>query len=51
MAEAGDFRTAEEIPIYLRLIQSTIYKLTQDKALPGFMVGRHWRFQREAIDR
>ncbi len=49
MTEAGDFWTAEEVATYLRLPQSTVYKLAQDKVLPGFKVGKHWRFRREAI--
>jgi len=49
MVEAGDFWTAEEVAVYLRLPQSTVYKLAQDKILPGFKVGKHWRFRREAI--
>jgi excisionase family DNA binding protein len=49
MAETGDFWTATEVAAYLRLPQSTVYKLAQDKILPGFKVGKHWRFRREAI--
>ena len=49
MAETDEFWTAEEVSIYLRIPQSTIYKLAQDKVLPGFKVGKHWRFRREAI--
>jgi excisionase family DNA binding protein len=49
MIEAGDFWTAEEVAVYLRLPQSTVYKLAQDGVLPGFKIGRHWRFRREAI--
>ena len=49
MAEVGDFWTAEEVATYLRLPQSTVYKLAQDKVLPGFKVGKHWRFRREAV--
>lgn len=49
MAEAGDFWTVEEVAIYLRIPQSTIYKLAQDKVLPGFKVGKHWRFRRESV--
>jgi excisionase family DNA binding protein len=49
MVEAGDFWTAEEVAAYLRLPQSTVYKLAQDKVLPGFKVGKHWRFRRVAI--
>jgi excisionase family DNA binding protein len=49
MVEAGDFWTAEEVAVYLRIPQSTVYKLAQDKVLPGFKVGKHWRFRRETI--
>ena len=49
MVEAGDFWTVEEVAVYLRLPQSTVYKLAQDRVLPGFKVGKHWRFRREAI--
>lgn len=49
MAESGDFWTAEEVAAYLRLPQSTVYKLAQDNVLPGFKVGKHWRFRRDAV--
>ncbi len=49
MAEVGDFWTAEEVATYLRLPQSTVYKLAQDKVIPGFKVGKHWRFRRETV--
>ena len=49
MAEMDEFWTAEEVSAYLRIPQSTIYKLAQDKVLPGFKVGKHWRFRRETI--
>lgn len=49
MVEAGDFWTAEEVAVYLRLPQSTVYKLAQDKVLPGFKVGKHWRFRKDTV--
>jgi len=49
MAEVVDFWSAEEVAAYLRLPQSTVYKLAQDKVLPGFKVGKHWRFRRDAV--
>ncbi len=49
MADMDEFWTAEEVSNYLRIPQSTIYKLAQDKVLPGFKVGKHWRFRRETI--
>ena len=47
----NEFYTAEEVAEYLRLPLSTVYKLAQDKVLPGFKVGKHWRFRREGIQR
>ena len=49
MAEMDEFWTAEEVSNYLRIPQSTIYKLAQDKVLPGFKVGKHWRFRIETV--
>ena len=49
MVETDECWTAEEVSNYLRIPQSTIYKLAQDKVLPGFKVGKHWRFRRETI--
>jgi excisionase family DNA binding protein len=44
-----EFLTVEEVAEYLRLPLSTVYKLAQDKKLPGFKVGKHWRFRKEAF--
>jgi len=49
MADIEEFWTAAEVAVYLRLPQSTVYKLAQDNILPGFKVGKHWRFRHEAI--
>ena len=49
MADTDEFWTAEEVSAYLRIPQSTIYKLAQDKVLPGFKVGKHWRFRIETV--
>ncbi len=45
----SEFLTAEEVAEYLRLPLSTIYKLVQEKRLPGFKVGKHWRFRRKTF--
>jgi excisionase family DNA binding protein len=44
-----EFLTAQEIASYLRIPLSTIYKLVQDKQIPAFRVGKHYRFRRETI--
>jgi len=33
------------------LSKSSLYKLAQEGKVPGQKVGRHWRFQKAAIDR
>ncbi|MBA4391997.1 MAG: DNA-binding protein [Desulfobacca sp.] len=40
---------AKEIGEYLKLTPSTIYNLASDGVLPGFKIGRSWRFDREEI--
>jgi len=45
----SDFLTANEISEYLRIPLSTVYKLVQEGKIPGFKVGRHWRFRKEAF--
>ena len=47
----SEFLTAEEVAEYLRLPLSTVYKLIQDKRLPGFKVGKHWRFRKDSIEK
>jgi excisionase family DNA binding protein len=42
--------TVDELAAYLKVPKSTVYKLAQDGTIPGQKVGRHWRFQRQAID-
>lgn len=47
----SELLTAEEISKFLRLPLSTVYKLAQEKKLPGFKVGRHWRFRDDSIQK
>jgi excisionase family DNA binding protein len=41
--------TAKELGQYLKLSESTIYKLALDGGLPGFKIGDSWRFDMEEI--
>lgn len=50
MLEQSDFLTADEVAAILRLPRSTVYKLTQDRVIPAFKVGKHWRYRRETIN-
>lgn len=42
--------TVHELAAYLKVPKSTVYKMAQEGRIPGQKVGRHWRFQRQAID-
>lgn len=42
--------TIPELADYLKISQSTLYKLAQEGKVPGQKVGKHWRFHRDAID-
>jgi excisionase family DNA binding protein len=42
--------TLDEVARYLRVHQSTVYRLLKKKELPAFKVGSDWRFNVESID-
>jgi excisionase family DNA binding protein len=41
--------TAKELGQYLKLSESTIYKLASEGDLPGFKIGDSWRFDMEEV--
>ncbi len=41
--------TAKEVGHYLKLSESTIYKLAASGEIPGFRLGDSWRFDMEEI--
>jgi excisionase family DNA binding protein len=41
--------TAKEVGQYLKLTESTIYKLVSEGNLPGFRIGKSWRFDMDEI--
>ena len=43
--------TVRELAGYLRIHQSTVYRLLRERKLPAFRVGTDWRFSRETIER
>jgi excisionase family DNA binding protein len=45
-----EIMTAQELALYLRLAEATIYKLAQAGEIPAVKVGRAWRFKKELID-
>ena len=43
--------TLEELAGYLKLSHASLYKMAQNGEVPAIKLGRHWRFDRETIDR
>lgn len=41
----------QELIAYLKMPRSTLYRLVQNKQLPGHKIGKVWRFDRDEIDR
>jgi excisionase family DNA binding protein len=41
--------TAKEVSEYLKISESTIYKLASTGDLPGFKIGDSWRFDMDDI--
>jgi len=41
--------TAKEVGQYLKLTESTIYKLASVGEIPGFKIGKSWRFDMDEI--
>lgn len=50
-SEQSDVLTIEELAHYLKVSKSTLYKLAQERRVPGQKVGRHWRFRKAIINR
>ncbi len=41
--------TAKDVGQYLKLSESTIYKLASNGEIPGFKIGDSWRFDMDEI--
>lgn len=50
MSDEDAVMTVKEVSAYLRLAESTVYKLAQEGHLPGRKVGGAWRFSRKGIE-
>ena len=42
--------TVSEVAEFLRLAESTVYKLAQEGKLPGRKIGGMWRFSRKEVE-
>jgi len=49
-AKRDDIMTMDELAVYLKISKSTLYKLAQEKKLPGQKIGKRWRFHRDAVE-
>ncbi len=45
-----EIMTIPEVAEYLRLGESTVYRLVRDGELPAFRVGGKWRFHRKRLE-
>ena len=51
MAEPPDeVMSLNELATYLKVSKSTLYKLVQQREIPGQKVGKQWRFHKSAVD-
>jgi excisionase family DNA binding protein len=46
---AENILTAGEVAAYLRLTVTTVCKLAASGELPGFKIGKSWRFDRDEV--
>jgi len=46
-----EIMTLPEVATYLKVGESTVYRIAREGVLPAFKVRGSWRFHRERIDR
>ena len=51
LSDTAPVLTVRDLSTYLKVHQSTIYRLLKTGQLPAFKVGSDWRFNVEEIDR
>jgi excisionase family DNA binding protein len=42
--------SVDEIAEYLGVSKDTVYSWVNDKGMPGYKVGRFWKFKRDDVD-
>ncbi len=48
--EDTSIMTLKELSAYLKIPESTLYKIVREGGIPAQKIGKHWRFNRVAID-
>lgn len=51
MSKPDAIMTVKELANYLKLAESTVYKLAQEGEIPGRKIGGNWRFSLEQINK
>ena len=46
----SELMTAEETCRYLKITQRTLYRYLQNRQIPGFKLGKEWRFVRSDLE-
>jgi excisionase family DNA binding protein len=46
----NEIMTVSEVAEYLKISEVTTYKFVQERKIPGFKIGRHWRVKRSDLD-
>jgi excisionase family DNA binding protein len=46
----GQILTTKELADYLKLTVVTIYKYVKAGKIPGYRIGKRWRFDKDQID-
>jgi len=46
----GDILTLKELATYLKIPESTLYKIVREGSVPAQKIGKHWRFSKKAIE-
>lgn len=49
-SEQDGILTLQELAVYLKIPESSLYKIVREGKVPAQKVGKHWRFSRAAID-
>jgi len=45
-----EIMSVEETAKFLKLPKTTIYKYVKNKTIPGFKIGKKWRFERNTLE-
>jgi excisionase family DNA binding protein len=46
----NEILTVKEVAVFLKLHQTTVYKMIKSGELPAFRIGGDWRFRRSRIE-